>query len=535
MTYRTLLLSGALVAALVTFAVFFPATGNDFVDYDDLGYVVNNLDIRQLDFQMLSTVFSRSFEACWLPLTMISLAIDYALWGGDAFGYHLTSVIIHCCSVFLACLLFAALIEKSGIFKTGEGKGSGLLSPIAIAAATAGALFFGLHPLRVESVAWVSERKDVLCIFFMISAMLYHLRHAGWRTANPSAGVWQSMSYWIVLLTASLSFLSKPAAVSLPLVLLIIDWYPLKNISCRDALLRAVIEKIPLFLMSFAVSLINIASQEFAITRAPDVAPLSRLLVACKALLFYLWQTLRPVGLAPLYPHPGNVHETSLSAYLPFLLLVVGITVFVSLKARHDRKWLALWLYYLAVLLPVLGIIQVGGQWIADRYTYLPALGISLLWGAGLFWIFERLRLKGMKIVAVALVCVAMLQLAAYTLGTVQQIRVWQNSETLETREITLFPHQVGVAYYSRAKYRNEQGRFAEALEDIDEALVIARRKKLSEKYSAIHVARADILRNLGRFPEALQSAESAIRESVVPPPDSYMILREELAILSGM
>ncbi|MFA7402505.1 MAG: tetratricopeptide repeat protein [Pelobacteraceae bacterium] len=522
---------GAAIAALVTFAVFFSATGNDFVDQDDLNYIVTNPHIRTFDLRMLVESFTRFFEANWHPLTMISLALDYRLWGLDPYGFHLTNVFIHSCNVFLACFLFAGLFRESGTFTSGT-TAAARLSRSGSAAAVAGALFFGLHPLRVESVAWVSERKDVLCVFFMLSAVWWYLRYARQRREASKHHVFRSGAYWMMLLMSCLALLSKPAAVSLPLVLLILDWYPLGRISGRDSLVRAVAGKIPLLVMAAAVSLVTMAAQKFAITRAPDVAPLSRLLVACKALLFYLWQTLWPVDLAPFYPHPGDLHGTALLGYLPYLVLVALICVIVTVRARHDRTWAALWLYYLAVLLPVLGIIQVGGQWRADRYTYLPALGISLLWGCGIFRFAERLRLKGMKMGATAVIVVAALQLAVYTAQSLQLIRVWQDSESLETREITLFPHQVDSAYYSRSKYRNERGMFAEALADIDEALAIVRKKQLLGKYAAIYIARADILRNLERFPEALEAAESAVRESAGTPPDAYILLRDELAEL---
>ncbi|MDU0460007.1 MAG: tetratricopeptide repeat protein [Geobacteraceae bacterium] len=529
--YGRFLTLGALMAVLAALAVFYPATGNDFVDLDDLGYIVANPHIRTFDLQMLADSFTGFFEANWHPLTMISLALDFRLWGMDPFGFHLTSIVIHCCSVFLACFLVADLFREAGCFRSGAGEDNAQLSRNGAAAAIAAALFFGLHPLRVESVAWVSERKDVLCLFFMISTMWWHIRHARRQLQVPEERPRFSGAYWMVQLTACLALLSKPAAVSLPLILLVMDWYPLGRISGRASLVRMVAEKLPLMVMTTGAALLTVAAQQYAISRAPEVAPLSRLLVACKALLFYLWQTLWPVGLAPFYPHPGNVHATESAAYLPYLLLVAVISAMVAWRAAIDRKWAALWLYYLAVLLPVLGIIQVGGQWIADRYTYLPALGVSLLWGGGVFRCAELVRQQGGKTAALAVIAIAMLQLSAYTVQTSRMIQVWRNSETLETREISLFPHQVGAAYYSRAKFRNENGRFAEALADIDEALVIARRKQLPDKFSAIHIARADILRNLGRPAEALEAAESAIRESIGQPPEAYVRLREELAI----
>lgn len=519
----------AVLSAVLTFAVFYAATGNDFVDLDDLGYVVANDHIRTFDLRMFTESFTRFFEANWHPLTMISMALDYHLWGMNPYGFHLTSILIHCSNVFLACFLFAGLLKETKIFNAGGKEAVLSLSNSGAVAAIASALMFGLHPLRVESVAWVSERKDVLCMFFMMLTMLRHIRFAGKSRETDRVPFWLYGSYWQVLVCACLALLSKPAAVSLPLVLLIMDWYPLRRIDGRDSMVRVCVEKIPIMIMAAATAFLTIAAQQYAINRAPDVAVLSRILVACKALMFYLSKTLWPSGLAPLYPHPGNVIEADLLSYILYFVMTVAISVFVTICAGKNRTWAALWLCYLASLLPVLGIIQVGGQWAADRYTYLPALYMSLLWGSCVFWFVDRMRIKGSNMVAVALFTVAVLQLVVYIAQTRLLIQVWKNSETLETREISLFPHQVGAAYYSRAKYRTEQGRFFEALADIEEALVIARRKQLPEKYSAIHVARSDILRNIGRTAEALEAVEAAISESVGVPPEAYFLLRDDL------
>jgi hypothetical protein len=225
------------------------------------------------------------------------------------------------------------------------------------------------------------------------------------------------------------------------------------------------------------------------------------LLVACKAVVFYLWKTAWPTGLAPSYPHPGNVTAAALPAYLAFAAAVAACSVAAWLMATRQPLWPALWLFFLLALAPTLGVVQAGGQWAADRYTYLPSLGLALLWGGGGVWLFGRLKQRGRRGIATALLLFAGAQVLGLALLTLRQISLWRTTETIATREIELFPRQVGAAYLARARYRNETGRYAQALEDADEALAIALRKGLAEVYADVSSTRERILGNLKRLP----------------------------------
>ncbi len=523
------LFSGSVFAALGTFLIFLPAMNNKFVELDDFGYIVDNRHIDTLDWQTVVWAFTQFHEANWHPLTMLSLALDRRIWGLTPSGFHLTNVIIHSCTVFCVCFLFASLLKVASLNGPSTETWNPCNLPVTVGS-IAGALLFGLHPLRVESVVWASERKDVLCLFFTVAALWCYLRYAEQRSVRPLEHFASFGTYWSVLFMACLALLSKPTAVSLPLVLLIVDWYPLARITDRHSFLGAVKEKVPLFLMTCGAGILTVVAQNYAIIQAPVVGASSRLLVACKALIFYLWKILWPAGLSPIYPHPGNVIESAPLEYLLYASVLATICITATLLGRRLRIWPALWLYYLVTLAPMLGIIQVGGQWIADRYTYLPALGISLLWGGGGAWLVGRLRQKGHAGLAMFLIGVAVCQLVSYAGLTLRTIPYWRNTETIATRVIDIMPRQVGAAYYARAKYRNEKGEYGRALEDVDAAMSIALRRASKSRYAELSMTQSKILRNLGRLPEALAAADWAIQTSVVEPPVEYIEFRNELA-----
>jgi hypothetical protein len=312
-----------------------------------------------------------------------------------------------------------------------------------------------------------------------------------------------------------LALMSKPAAVSLPLLLLLIDFYPLARIVDRPSLLRCVYEKIPLLIISIIAAGLTVLAQQYAITMAPEANVISRLLIAAKAVVYYLWKMLWPANLAPFYPHPGNVMYGKSAEYVMYLAAVcICIVLCIYLFKKRRQMWSILALFYLITLLPMLGIIQVGGQWIADRYTYLPALGISLFWGGGSVLLCGRFWHSGRKRISCVIGIFIISQLTVYAVMTRNQIKVWRNNETLATREIELFPLKSGAAYYSRAKYRKERGDCHNALIDIDNAIAIALRNNLTHKYADLSMSRAEVFVCLGQIPEAITAAEWAIQTS---------------------
>ena len=503
-----ILVTGAFLSASITLLVFSAARDNQFVALDDFAYIVNNTNIETFGWNTVIWSLSSFYEGNWHPLTMLSLALDRSLWGLNPSGYHLTNIAIHSCTVFCSCFLFYQVLKAAQSFWQVSGSGScpanaltgcstGVSDHAIALGSIAGALFFGLHPLRVESVVWASERKDVLCIFFVTTSLWMYVRYAIKRTRVSDAPFWSSWEFRFALVLAALAQMSKPTAVSLPLILCIADWYPLARVTDKASFQRSLAEKIPFIILSAAGVVLTLSAQQIAMNYAPDVDMVSRLLVACKALLYYIAVTIWPTGLTAFYMHPGNVASSALAEYFLYAVLVLSISVSVMLAGRKYRMWPAFWLFYVVTLVPMLGLIQVGGQWAADRYSYLPSLGISLLWGGWVACLSDRVRRGGRPVAAWCCMVFAVCQLLLYTVLTVRQIPVWRTTETLATRIIEKAPHMSGAPYLARAIYRNETGRYEQALEDVGEAMKISLRRGLRRTYSEIAYQQAVILKNL--------------------------------------
>ena len=461
---------------------------------------------------------------------MLSLALDRWIWGLNPFGFHLTSILIHSATVFCVCYLFATLLRISVQRSFGATAQLVASRRAQLVAAVAGALFFGIHPLRVESVVWASERKDVLCLFFLTTSLCCYLRYVGQRSDRAQEGFIRFSSYWLSLVLAGMALMSKPTAVSLPLILLILDWYPLGRLTGRRQISKVIFEKIPFLILSFAGILLTLAAQQIAMDKAPDVGLASRLLVACKALLFYLAKTFWPSDLAAFYVHPGNVADSDLITYLIYPVIVALLCLVLFFAGRRQRLWIALGLFYGVTLTPMIGLVQVGGQWAADRYSYLPALGLSLVWGWGVVWISLQLYQAGRTVAMNCCIFLAVCQLTAFTVLTVRQIGVWKDTETLATRIIEIEPHKSGAAYYARALYRSEIGKQELALADVTEAMKIALRGHLKQTYPILAMSQARILYSLERYPEALAAVDWAVETSSTTLPIDFLSLRIEIA-----
>ncbi len=515
----------AFLVFVLTFVIYLPALHNGFVDWDDTIYLVDNTRLTTLNKEFILWAVTNFYAGMWHPLTWISFSIDYTFWGMNPFGYHLTNVLLHSLNAFLVCLLAVRLLEahsartraRSSIAEDVRGKF------ILLSGVLAG-LFFGLHPLRVESVAWVSERKDVLSLFFCLSAILMYLRFVSiqFRKSDTVSIGLKDRTYAISLALFALSLMSKPVAVTLPVVLLIIDWYPLGRFDDARKRKAVIVEKIPFFVLSTVVSLITVVSEQRALTPISEVSFFSRVLVACKSVVLYLIFMAWPAGLSPFHVHPRNVSVLS-PEYAVSAALIVVITVISIKSARFTRLWPTSWLLYLVTLLPVLGLVQIGSISMADRYTYFPGVGISILAATCLVWLFmrtRRLQSIGKMLVPVYLGCLVFL-LAFYCIITVKQIAVWQNTLTLWNRVIEIQP-RTGAAYFNRGRYYTELGAYEDALQDMNTALAIARQKQFKKAYSGIYFMRANIFRLLGRFKEAATDYSSAIENSYAPIQEFY-------------
>ena len=488
---RSLIL--AFLVFIITVLVFLPALQNGFVNWDDNDYVYDNPHIRSVGLSFFKWAFTSFDVSNWQPLTWISHALDYAVWGLDPMGHHLTSIIMHALNAFLVVMLVMRLVYMV------RGKERDNL-PLAAGVITG--LLFGLHPLHVESVAWVSERKDLLCAFFFLLSMLSYLRYA----AHPqSSSTMPKKDYMLCLLFFGLALMSKPMAVTLPVVLVILDIYPIGRLSLKrdfSANIRVLAEKVPFLCLSLASSIITVAAQQAsnAITSFESVALTSRVLTAFNALIFYLYKMVWPAELAPLYPSPAEVSFFSL-AYSGTFILVVCITAGCILTRKKQKVVSAAWAYYVVTLLPVLGIIQVGSQAAADRYTYLPALGPMLLAGLGVLWLWKKAASSHIKRTFVA--GFVILVLTGLSIMTSVQIAFWKDSISLWNRELSLYTSV--IAYKNRGNAYLSSGKYQEAIEDYNKAI------ELYPEYTMVYLNRGVTYLQLGKYREAMEDYNKAI------------------------
>jgi len=469
------------IPAIVAVVLFLPALGNGFVNWDDPAYVYENLHIRHLE---LRWIFTGIVASNYHPLTLLSHTIDYALFGPDPMGHHLTSLILHALNSALVFLLAKRLLAK------GLGRAGTLGALIA-------ALLFAVHPLHVESVVWVSERKDVLSAFFFFLSILFYIRY----TEKGRKGL-----YGLTLLAFILALLSKPMAVTLPVVLLILDYYPLDRLQKGSVI---IMEKIPFFALGIVSAILTLWAQSTggAVTRMVSYPLSIRILVAVRGYLFYSYKLLFPVGLAPYYPLPMGLGPSN-PFFIVSLIFLTGVTLFCLFWAmRGKRALLAIWLYYLVTLAPVIGIVQVGSQAAADRYSYLPTVGCIMLAGALLSLLYKRSG--GSKGIALIITLLVLLFLSVQT---TRAIPVWHDSVSLWSHEINFLEgHNKGdrlagtIAHYNRAKAYEGISLLPEAIADYTSVIAI------NPGYLDAYINRGVIYGQLGRFEEALPDFNRAV------------------------
>lgn len=398
----------ALILALLllgVFAAYYPALENDFVFFDDQTYIYENPYIADgLSLKSFFWSFNIGYAANWHPLTWVSHALDVTLFGLNPRGHHAVNVALHAIN---AVLLFLFL----GVTTRERWKS-------AFAAA-----LFALHPLHVESVAWASERKDVLSTLFFMLVLLAYCSYA----ASPSKA-----RYLLVLVLTALGLMSKPMLVTVPLVLLILDYWPLKR---SASIRRLLVEKLPLFALSAGSSILTLLAQRPAMAELERIPLPMRLANALVSYLAYLSKTVWPANLAIQYPYPKAIPL--------WLLVMAGVfaagPTLAAVRLRKRFPFIfAGWAWYIVTLLPVIGIVQVGSQPMADRYTYIPLIGIFLILAWGLPAVLSELQVTGRKI-AVTCSVSAVLVLGVLVFLSNRQVRVWSDS-------VELFEHAAAVS-----------------------------------------------------------------------------------------
>ncbi len=442
--------SFAAVAVLAfTFLLFSPTLTFDFVNWDDDVYVYDNVRAYEFTLTGLLWFFVNPYFHSYTPVTMVSHAADVALWGLKPAGHHLTNVLLHALNalwMFVLCLQVTSIALAQRIEN---------LQRTTVACFIASALF-AWHPLRAESVAWISDRKDLLCLFFLLPSAFSYIAS---RQATASAQ--RSRRYAVSLILLLLACLSKPAAVTFPLVLLVIDWVVLK----RSGFAALAKEKLPLFVVAAAVSVTAVAvapptsgSDMFAI-----LSPLQRILLPFSNIITYLEKTFVPANLSPIYPLEG---EGRMAVSFALFGLITTAAVFAARKGK--RAALATWAAFVMLLLPSSAAVQAVMQTTADRYTYLPSAALSGAAATGLAVLLDRFRRTSERRVATAALLVVVAFLAFLT---ERQQRIWANSETLWNRAIALYPtmplphNNLGLALQTRGELSRAKQEYARAIE----------------------------------------------------------------------
>ncbi|NTW57717.1 MAG: tetratricopeptide repeat protein [Nitrospirae bacterium] len=476
----------SLLLVLATCAVYWQVGNHQFVNLDDAKYILENPRVRAgLTGDGLIWAFTSTYASNWHPLTWLSHMLDVQLFGLNPGAHHLVNLLFHAVNTVL---LFLLLVRMTG---------ASWQSMIVAA-------LFALHPLHVESVAWVAERKDVLSAFFwMLTLLLY-----AWYVRRQGR-----MRYLLTLCSFALGLLSKPMLVTLPLVLLLLDYWPLGRLQFgetgtlarqdpahagqRHLTWRLLWEKTPFFALAAVSSIVTLHAQQKAVASVEFVPVVFRVINALWSYVLYLGKMLWPLNLAAMYPLSTTLTMTQgLSAGL----LIAGISLFVMRSAKRHPYLFVGWLWYLITLVPVIGLVQVGRQAMADRYTYLPLIGpfMMLAWGMGA--VAGEIRFR-----RIAISSAGGLMLVALVILTWFQIRTWKDSFTLFNHAIEAVDRNY-IAHETMGRMLTGTGRLDEAQHHYATALRIAPNDERSL------IGMGNVLIEQGKIDEGIYYTQMALR-----------------------
>jgi tetratricopeptide (TPR) repeat protein len=513
-----------LLLAFVTFAVYVPAFRNDFVNYDDADYVSSNPHVQSgLKWENIQWAFTTGHASNWHPITWLSHMLDCQLFGQQASMHHLVSLLFH---ITNTVLLFLLLRRMTG----------------AVWRSVIVAALFALHPLHVESIAWASERKDVLSAFFFFLTLIAYTQYATRNTHLSSVALLAkeeyerlhpTFYYLLALLLFALGLMSKPMLVTVPFVLLLVDYWPLQRFQLAPFNLQSatilILEKLPFLALSVTSSVITFLVQRKGGAVSTTISFGARAANAVVSYVHYVLDMFWPNHLSVLYPHPGTWPILQVVASAIFLIVVTAAVLF-SLR-KHPYLHIG-WFWFLGMLVPAIGFIQVGIQCRADRYTYLPLIGlfIMLAWGiADLLAHFsetemeqssssfsprERAGVRGNEMSSyqhlseTSLVFVTGLCLftfAACAVVTSRQISYWRNSETLFRRAVQVTEKNY-LAYNNLGFYLSNRGQVAEAIENYRKSL------QIKPDYEDAHNNLGYAYAGQKKYPEAIAEYEIALR-----------------------
>jgi len=464
-----------LFLVMATLSVYWQTRNYEFVNFDDTLYVTGNQYVQKgLTFKNIIWSFTKATESTnyWAPLVWISFLLDYECYGTDAGGYHLTNLFLHIANTLLLFLIFRQI--------------TGYLWRSAMVAA-----LFAIHPLHVESVAWVTERKDVLSTFFWMLTIWAYGRYA----RKP-----ELKKYIILLLLFIMGIMSKPMVVTLPFVLLLFDYWPLKRISqwTPSLCFSLILEKIPLFIMALIASIATFITQKAEGTvPSLDVFPLSvRIENVFVSYVSYIKKMVWPYPLAPLYPHPGDLPLWQAAG--AFLLIIV-ITIMAIMRGKHSPWFAVGWLWFIGTLVPVIGFVVIGPHAMADRYTYVPLIGLFIIAAWSISECTEQ-HITKLFLPFIAISILSILMILSFF-----QVQYWKNN-------LTLFEHTAKVTSDNYLIHNNlgnalaKHGRLGDAVKHFKEAL------RVKPDYGNAHYNLGIVLEKQGQVNSAINHYKEALR-----------------------
>ena len=502
-----------LALAILTVITFWSLKDCGFINLDDNTYVFQNAYVQSgLNANSIGQFFSFSSELAekssnWHPLTWLSLMFDYQVFGLNPQGYHLINLLFHVMNTILLFLILRRMTKT--------------LWPSAFVAC-----LFAIHPLHVESVAWIAERKDVLSTFFWMLTMgaySYYVEHLGFRR------------YFLVLLFFILGLMAKPMLVTLPFVLLLLDYWPLRrfqeikpdheiqteevkkpaNPEYKWSLIYPLLwEKAPLFVLAILSSIVTYIAQQKgrAVQSFEVLSPIVRIGNAFVSYISYMGKMIWPSNLAVFYPHPGLLVSWQV---LGSVLLLISITLAVIWRVQKSPYLATGCLWYIGTLVPVIGIVQVGTQAMADRYTYIPLIGLFIMVAWGVPDLLKKWKYRKEILLASSVLSIFCLSIITWT-----QVGYWQNN-------ITLFDHTLKVTdnnwqiYNNRAVANRRLGNYSQAISDYDRAI------EMNPGYAEAYINRGNVYRDLGNYKQAIEDFDRGIE---IKPDDAAAYINRGVA-----
>ncbi len=458
--WKFLLFLGGII--LTTFLIYLPSLKGNLLDWDDYGYIQNNPLVSSIN---LKDIFSHNVMWNYHPLTILVLAIEYHFFGLNATGYHAVNLLIHLANVILVCYAIFLLSDN-------------------IKVTLIASLLFGIHPLHVESVAWVAELKDLLYTFFFLAGFIFYLKYI--KTPRKKF-------YVFVLLLFVASALSKGMAVSFPLVMILTDYFRKRKFT-KEVLF----EKVPFLLLSAIFGVVAILAQKNSIiTEDLGLAFPQRIVIACYGFITYLFKMVLPFYLSAFYPYPHLTGGTIPTEYYAYLFLAVGFIVIILHPRFQSRKIIFGFGFYTATIFLVLQWLPVGNAIMADRYSYVPSIGIFFLFGEGFAYLLEKRRTWAATILLSAFA-------VFFSVKTYNRCFVWNNDLSLWNDVIDQY-NTSPIAYNNRGLAFLEEQKYDVAIKDFNMAI------GLNPNYALAFINRGNAFRNQNEYAVALDDYTKAI------------------------